>query len=207
MYTLYYSPGTASMAVHLMLIELGVPHRLERVDTSQPRSAAYLALNPLGQVPTLMVDGRPLSETSALLMLLAERHPHAGLAPAPGSALRAEYLQWMVLLSNQLMATFRLWFYPADLGAPEHAPAVQAALQARIEAVFARLDAQLAARGPYLLGESLSAADLLLTMLMRWSRRMPHPALDWPALARLAQLVRARPGWKTLYEREELTEW
>ena len=207
MYILYYSPSSASMVVHLMLLELGVPHRLERVDTSQPRTAAYLALNPLGQVPTLLVDGRPVSETSALLMLLAERHPEAGLAPPPGSPLRAEYLQWMVLLSNQLMATFRYWFYPADLGLPEHTPEVRAALQARIEGVFARLDAHLAARSPYLLGESLGVADLLLTMLMRWSRRMPRTALDWPALARLADLVRARPSWQKLYAIEELTEW
>ena len=207
MYILYYSPSSASMVVHLMLLELGVPHRLERVDTSQPRTAAYLAVNPLGQVPTLLVDGRPVSETSALLMLLAERHPEAGLAPPPGSPLRAEYLQWMVLLSNQLMATFRYWFYPADLGLPEHTPEVRAALQARIEAVFARLDAQLAARGPYLLGETLGVADLLLTMLMRWSRRMPRTALAWPALARLANLVRARPSWQRLYAIEELTEW
>ena len=207
MYTLHYSPSSASMVVHLMLLELGVPHRLERVDTSQPRTAAYLALNPLGQVPTLIVDGRPLAETSALLMLLAERHPEAGLAPPPGDPQRGEYLQWMVLLSNQLMATFRFWFYPGDLGLPEHTPQSRAALQARIEGVFARLDAHLAARGPYLLGEQPSVADLLLTMLMRWSRRMPRTALDWPALARLAHLVRARPAWKTLYEREELTEW
>jgi len=207
MYVLHYSPSSASMVVHLMLIELGVPHRLERVDTSQPRTAAYLALNPLGQVPTLIVDGRPLTETSALLMLLAERHPEAGLAPPPGDPQRGEYLQWMVLLSNQLMATFRFWFYPADLGLAEHTPQTRAALQARIESVFARLDAQLAVRGPYLLGERPSVADLLLTMLMRWSRRMPRTALDWPALARLAHLVRARPAWKTLYEREELTEW
>jgi glutathione S-transferase len=207
MYTLHYSPSSASMVVHLMLLELGVPHRLERVDTSQPRTPGYLALNPLGQVPTLIVDGRPVTETSALLMLLAERHPEAGLAPLPGSATRAEYLQWMVLLSNQLMATFRYWFYPGELGSPEHPPEVRAALQARIEGVFARLDAHLAARGPYLLGERLSAADLLLTMLMRWSRRMPRTALDWPALARLANLVRARPSWQRLYAVEELTEW
>jgi glutathione S-transferase len=207
MYTLYYSPSSASMVVHLMLIELDVPHRLELVDTSRPRDAAYLALNPQGQVPTLLVDGRPVTETSALLMLLAERHPQAGLAPLPGSPLRAEYLQWMVALSNQLMATFRFWFYPGDLGLAEHTAQSRAALQARIEAIFARIDAHLAARGPHLLGESLSTADLLLVMLMRWSRRMPRTALDWPSLARLANIVRARPSWQRLYAIEELVEW
>ncbi|HVC15751.1 MAG TPA: glutathione S-transferase N-terminal domain-containing protein, partial [Rhodanobacter sp.] len=61
MYTLYYSPGAASMLVHLTLLETGAPHALERVDleAGQQRSAAYLALNPNGVVPTLLVDGVP----------------------------------------------------------------------------------------------------------------------------------------------------
>ena len=69
------------------------------------------------------------------------------------------------------------------------------------------LDAHLARDGPYLLGREFSGADLLLTMLMRWSRRMSRPATDWPALAAAATLVRARPSWKKLYEIEGLTEW
>ena len=207
MYTLHYSPGSASMVVHLALLELGVPHRLEKVDTSQPRTAAYLALNPLGQVPTLVAGDTVVTESAAILLWLGEQHPGAGLAPAPGDPLRALYLQTVVGLSNQLMSTYRLWFYPPDLGNPEHPPALRAALQARIEGVWERLDARLAAGGPYLLGGRFSGADLLATMLMRWSRNMPRPALQWPALARLAGLVRARPSWRRLYEVEGLTEW
>jgi glutathione S-transferase len=53
----------------------------------------------------------------------------------------------------------------------------------------------------------MSVADFYLTMLMRWSRNMPKPATDWPQLAALAQRMKARPSFKTLYEREGLTEW
>ena len=81
------------------------------------------------------------------------------------------------------------------------------ALQRKIEGAWDRLDAHLAARGPYLLGREFSGADLLLTMLMRWSRKMPRPATEWPALKALADRVRARPSWKRLYEIEGLTEW
>src|SRR5512138_2821117 len=104
MYTLYYSPGAASMVVHLMLLELGVPHRLERVnlDKDVPRSAEYLRLNPRGQVPTLVVDGHPYFESAALVMILAERHPDAGLAPLPGSERRAAWYQWFVFLASAL---------------------------------------------------------------------------------------------------------
>jgi len=208
MYMLYYAPGTASMVVHLALLEIGAPYRLELVDfgTGAQRDPAYLALNPGGVVPTLVIDGRAVTESAALLLVLAERHPEAGLAPAPGTAERDAWHQWIVYLSTTLAATFRLWFYPADLAADEHAPAVREALRRRIEGAWDRLDAHLAAHGPYLVGREFSAADLLLTMLTHWSRKMPRPAAQWPALAALATRVRARASWKRMYELEGLTE-
>jgi len=209
MYTLYYSPGTASMVVHLALLEIGAPHelRLVDVDAGAQRDPAYLKLNPRGVVPTLVIDGRPLSESAALLMILAERHPESGLAPAPGTPGREAWQQWIVYLSNTLMSTYRFWFYPPELGSAEHTPEVRAALQRKIEGVWDLLDAQLSASGPYLLGREFSGADLLLTMLMRWSRNMPRPATGWHALKRLADLVRARPSWQRLYEIEGLSGW
>src|SRR5881275_2775146 len=100
MYILYYSPGTASMVVHLALLEIGVPYRLERVDFGEgaQRGPAYLALNPQGVVPTLLIDGKPVAESAALLMVLAERHPEARLAPPLGSPARNAWFQWVVYL-------------------------------------------------------------------------------------------------------------
>ena len=206
MYTLYYAPGTASMVVHLALLETGAPHELRLVDldASAQRDPDYLKLNPRGVVPTLVVDGKPLAESAALLMLLAERHPDSSLAPAPGTPERAAWYQWIVYLSNTLMSAYRFWFYPHEL---DDTPSVRAALQRRIEGAWDLLETHLVAQGPYLLGERFSGADLLLTMLMRWSRNMPRPATEWPALKRLADLVRARPSWQRLYEIEGLREW
>lgn len=209
MYTLYYSPGTASMSVHLALIEIGAPFCLERVDFERKdqHSNAYLRLNPLGQVPTLVIEGQPYVESAALLMMLADRHPEARLAPSPGTAERNAWYQWLVFQSNALGANFRNWFYPGDLGTAEHPPDVRAALQARIEAAWTRLDNHLALGGPYLLGNQLSAADLQLIMHMRWSRNMPRSALDWSALKRFARLVRGRESWQRLCDAEGLEEW
>ncbi|HEY2345927.1 MAG TPA: glutathione S-transferase family protein [Xanthomonadaceae bacterium] len=210
MYTLYYSPGTASMVVHLALLEIGAPHRLELVDfkSKAQKDPGYLKLNPQGRVPTLIVDGQPVFESAALLMLLAERHPEAKLAPAVGTPARAAWYQWIVFMANTLLPTYRLWFYPPDAtGDAEHPAHVRAIIQARIEGAFDLLEAHLSANGPCMLGAEFSGADLLLTMLMRWSRNMPRPATQWPSLKRLADLVRARPSWKKLYEVEGLTEW
>jgi len=208
-YTLYYSPGTASMVVHLALLEIGCPYELVKVDfaADEQHRPEYLKLNPLGRVPTLVIDGKPCFESTALLMLLAERHPEAALAPPPGSEARPAWYQWNVYFANALAPAYRYWFYPADLGQPEHAPELKSALRERIESAWAVVDRHLAERGPYVLGERFSGVDLLATMLMRWSRNMPRPATEWTALRRLAERVRARPSWRRLYELEGLTEW
>ncbi len=209
MYTLYYSPGTASMGVHLNLLELGLPYELALVDFAHKgqRDPAYLKLNPAGVVPTLVCDGVVLSESAAVMLNLAERHPDARLAPLVGEAERAQWIESLALLSNGLGAAYRLWFYPADVGVEEHSVAAKLAIRSRIEAIWSRLDAQLAQHGPYLLGARFSSADLMLTMYLRWSRNMPRTALEWPALARLAALVKARPSWGALYALEGLNEW
>ena len=206
---LYYAPGAASMLVHWLLLELDVPHRLHLVDTAAgaQKRPEYLALNPNGVVPTLVHDGVAMYESAALAMTLADRHPDARLAPAPGSALRPAYNQWMFHLANAVQPLFRLWWYPHEPAGPENADSVLAHVAPRIEAAWARIDAQLADNGPYLLGDAVSAADFYLTMLMRWSRHMPKPATDWPRLAALAQRMRARPSFKALYQREGLEEW
>ncbi|MEP6897581.1 MAG: glutathione S-transferase N-terminal domain-containing protein [Rhodanobacter sp.] len=208
MYKLYYSPGTASMLVHLVLLESALPHVLELVDVDQgqQRSAQYLALNPRGLVPTLMVDGVPHTEAAAMTMLLAERHPERQLAPAPGSAQRADYLQWMFYLAHALQPFFRHWFYPTEHVA-DASDTVKVVARAGIEKCLAQIDAHLAAHGPYMLGEQFSVVDLYTLMLMRWSRNMPHPATDWPHLAEFITLMKTRPSWKRLNEIEGLTEW
>ena len=210
MYTLYYSPGAASMVVHLALLEAGVEHRLEFVDleAGAQRDPAYLKLNPNGLVPTLVIDGLPFFEAAAGLMTIADRHPEAKLAPPIGSLQRAAWNQWILHLANTVQPAFRLWFYPTDITTDESAQAIiKDAVRNRIESAWNRFDRQLAVHGPCLLGDTFSAADLMLLMLMRWSRNMPKPATQWPHLAALAKRLKSRETFKTLYEREGLTDW
>ena len=209
MQTLYYSPGAASLVVHWLLIELGVEHELRFVDTKSgaQKRPEYLALNPNGVVPTLVLDGQPMFEAAALAQTLAERHPEAGLLPPPGDARRAMHTQWMFHLANAVQPLFRIWWYPHEVAGEAQAEAAHTHVRPRIEAAWDRLDAHLAANGPYLLGEAPSVADFYLVMLMRWSRGMPKPATEWPHLAALAQRMKARASFRTLYDREGLTGW
>lgn len=208
MYTLYYSPGAASMLPHLLLLEIGAEFqlRLVDIDSGANRDADYLRLNPNGVLPTLVVDDTPCRETPALLLMLCERHPESGLAPAPGTPSRNAFLQWVLFLANTLQPAFRLWFYPSDVSGVD-ADALKAAMRVRIEGCFDQLDQLLDDGRPYLLGAEISALDFYATMLMRWSRNMPRPATQWPRLKALADRVRARPSWIRLYDVEGLTEW
>ncbi|MDQ1118868.1 MULTISPECIES: glutathione S-transferase family protein [Pseudoxanthomonas] len=206
---LYYSPSTASLVVHWLLIELDIPHRLELVDfdTRAQRSPEYLRLNPQGRVPTLVLDGQVLTESAAIVMHLAELHPQAGLAPAVGTPERAAYYRWLFFCAYTLMPAYRSWFYPDEPAGEINIEPVKAAARVALEYAWQQVADHLEANGPYLLGEQRSAADFVLTMLMRWSRYMPRPTDDWPVLKAYAARMKALPSFHETYRREGITDW
>lgn len=209
MTTLYYSPGAASMVVHWLLIELQAPHELHPLDLEarEHKSAEYLVINPAGVVPTLVIEGKPVAEAAAISLHLADAYSQGNLAPAPGTADRASYYQWMFFLANTMQPAFRTWFYPAEVSGEANSEASKARARERIEAGWDRLAVHLSNAGPYLLGEKVCAVDFMLCMLMRWSRNMPKPATAWPALDAHARLLKARPSFAQLYAREGLSDW
>jgi glutathione S-transferase len=104
MLTLYFAPGSSSMAVHIALHEIGVPFEGKPMSFkgNDLRSPDYLKLNPEGKVPTLIVDGRPLTEVAAILFYLARRFPDAGLLPRDDIAGEAQALSWMSFIASTL---------------------------------------------------------------------------------------------------------
>lgn len=207
--TLYHSPSTAALVVHWLLIELDVPHVLQPLDfdRAEQKSPEYLALNPAGVVPTLVLEGQVLTEAAAIVLHLADLYPQSGLAPPVGTPARAHYYRWMFFCANTLQPAYRAWFYPGEPAGAAHSDAAQAQARQKLEAAWTQVDAHLQANGPYLLGQTLSAADFMLTMMMRWSRNMPRPSDTWPALHAHAQRMKARPAFQETYRREGLTDW
>jgi glutathione S-transferase len=104
MLTLYFAPGASSFAVHIALQEIGVPFEGKPMSFKKGdlRAPDYLALNPEGKVPTLMVDGRPLTEVAAILYYLAKRFPDAGLLPRDDIEADAQALSWMSFAASTL---------------------------------------------------------------------------------------------------------
>jgi glutathione S-transferase len=166
-----------------------------------------LKLNPLGRVPALLVGEKVYTESAALLMLLGELHPETGLAPAPADVARGKWLELMVYLANTASSAMRDWFYAEKDADAADAPAIRRLAQRRIEGVWHRLDALLNDGRRHLLGENVTTADFLATMLMRWSRDMPHPATEWSHIGPYVIRMRARPSFIEVCRRENLSTW
>ncbi len=93
MYQLYYCRGKASLTPHMLLQELDVPYQLIPIDVknNQHKSPQYLALNPMGKIPLLVDNDTNISETAAICLYLADKHPEKNFAPALGTATRGHF--------------------------------------------------------------------------------------------------------------------
>lgn len=210
--TLHYYPGNASMTPHMLLRELGVPFELALVDRAQAahKSAEYLKLNPNGLIPVLVDSDRDLVlyETAAIVLHLVDTHPQAGLAPAIGTAERAEFTKWLVWLSATLQAQMPMYFYADRYVAPGNtagAQEVKALTEARIAGLVDQIEGRLAGHGgPWFLGERYSALDPYALMLTRWTRGMQRPARTLPAIGAWQQRLLARPAVRATFEAEGL---
>ena len=104
MLTFYFCPGSSSMAPHIALHEIGTPFESRPVSLArnESRTPEFLALNPEGKVPLLVVDGTPLTEVAAILFYLAKRHPEAGLLPTGDLMAEAQVISWMSFVASTI---------------------------------------------------------------------------------------------------------
>jgi glutathione S-transferase len=104
MLTLYFAPGSSSMAVHIALHEIGVPFEAKPMSFGggDIRAPDFLQLNPEGKVPTLLINGRPLTEVAAILFYLARRFPDAKLLPRDDPEAEAQAISWMSFIAATL---------------------------------------------------------------------------------------------------------
>ena len=110
MLTLYLSPGSSSMAPHIMLHEIGVDFESRWISFAKREQYApeYLKLNPEGKVPTLLVDGHPLTEVAAILYYLAKHFPAAGLFPEGDLAAESQIISWMSFIASTIHPARRI---------------------------------------------------------------------------------------------------
>lgn len=162
--TLYHNPQSRSASARVLLEALEVPYRIELIDfaAGENRSPGFLALNPLGKLPTLVHGDAVVTEQVAITIYLADRFPAAGLAPAVDDPLRGPYLRWL--------AFYAACFEPAVVDhAFKREPLDPATSPFRdYDTVIDTLVAQLS-RADYILGDRLTAADLLWGTALKWT--------------------------------------
>ena len=193
-YVLYGRPGSGSMVVEAAFAELGLglDHRLVGKAGDGGVDPAFLAINPRGQVPVLVLpDGSAVTETAAILLHLADAHPGSGLAPKAGSSARAQHDRWLCFFhANVYEAMLRYFYSDRYVSDPSAAPAVKSAAHSYIIQHFALFEAELGA-GPYHNGDNLAMLDLYIWMLAQW---VDGAVADCPKLTRLCASVAARPA-------------
>ena len=174
MLKVYGAAGSGSIPVEATLTLLGEPYELIESVTYDPEDEAARqrvgALNPLKQVPTLVLpDGAVMTESVAILIHLADSHPQARLAPAPDDPRRAQFLRWMIYIPASIYSMFWVRDVPSRLAGDD--PAQQALLKARtaerIADCWRMMDAQLTP-GRYIQGDELSVLDLYVAVVSRW---------------------------------------
>ncbi|WP_395019977.1 glutathione S-transferase family protein [Dongia sp.] len=199
MYKLYWAPGSAAMAPQAILNALNVKHELIKVDDdkNEQKSAEYMRLNPHGRVPTLVYDGaQVMYESAAICLFLTERHPEAGLAPAPGHPDRGLFLQWMAYQTNTLQeALMHYWHGNYFIDGVDQQAQLSAKAEQRVDEMFGFLDGVLARSGPWLCGKNFYACDIYLAMMARWTRKMEKPAVHHREIKRLVQHCLALPAY------------
>lgn len=200
---LYYTPGACSMAVHIVLCELGVPHELERVDLQSHTTESgenFQTINPKGYVPTLQLgDGQRLTEVAAILLYLAEHFPEGGLLPPAGTIKRFRIQEWLAFISSELHKSFGPMFRP-NINADW-----KAALLANIERRLAYVDQALTGQD-YLTGTRFSIADAYLFTIVNWATIMHIDLSRWPSLQAFQKRVAARPAVEKAMRAEGLLQ-
>jgi glutathione S-transferase len=147
-----------------MLEEVGRPYRTEVLDFATTMKApAYLAINPMGKVPTVVHDGTVITEGAAICAYLADAFPRAGLAPAPGSALRGPYYRWLFFAAGPLEAAVTNKAFGFEVPPNRKGMAGYGSLSDVISALEGALSDR-----EYIVGDRFSAADLYLGSHLGW---------------------------------------
>ena len=196
MYKLHYFPGNASFSPHAIINEVGGEVELILVDRTknEQKDPEYLKINPAGRIPTLVDGDLVLFESAAICMHLADKHPKANLAPPLGTDDRAHFYKWMMYFTNSIQPDVLIFHYTNRYTTNEAGvPGMKAGGDQRLHRWFDIVEENMGA-GPYLLGDTFSAADIYLTMLCRWGRLQdPKPAAR-PKIGKLVDLVLNRPA-------------
>ena len=174
MLELYFAPGACSFVPHVALEVVkattgnAFEPKLVKLHKGENKTPEYLAMNPNGQVPVLVADGKPLNQIVAICDYLDRSFPAAGLLPSDPWA-RAQALSQLAWMNNTTHPTFTHFFRPEAFAAGDEARAdVRRSAVARFRGCLERIQGWIAGASPYWLGARIGVHDAYAFTLLRW---------------------------------------
>ncbi len=191
---LYYSKAACSLAAHIVLDELGIDYELVSVDLRGEIPADFLAANPLGAVPTLILDdGQSVTEVSVVLQYLADLKPELKLAPRPDSFERYRLEEWLNFIATELHKGFSpLWKLPV-YGDEATQAAVKNHVLSELSDRFDIVAQKLGSR-EFLMPSGYTIADAYMFTILSWHKFLKVDLSKWPTLLQYLERVQARPA-------------
>ena len=187
---LYYSPGSCSLAVHIVLLETGLDFETVKVNLQTHKLVNgddYYAISPRGYVPLVeFADGSRHTEGAALLQYIADLAPERALLPPAGTLQRLEAVAWLTYISTELHKTFSPWLWHQ-----ETAESTKAKCLAKLATRFSELEGVLTSRD-YLTGQ-YSVADAYAFTVLSWARMLSVDLSPYPHLGEYLARIAARP--------------
>ena len=202
-FVLYGDRGSGAFSVEAALAEAGADYEFRTVSlkNNEQRTPDFLAINPSGKMPALQLpEGGIVTESLAILVMIAERFPDAHLLPPQASFARAQVLRWLAFMATELYPMVEIVDYPARF-VPEGAESDALRERAREKLRQRFLIIEQAVSGPWLLAEGFSAADIYAAMFSRWDIGAEFRAANLPKVVALANAVAARPRIAPIWQR------
>lgn len=198
---LFYSPGACSLSPHIVLRETEQDFILEKVDLMKKETASgkdYLAINPKGQVPALLLDeGNLLTEGVAIVLYLADKKPNSNLIAPVGNLSRYQTIAWLAYITSELHKSFSPLFRQET---PEEYKAI---LRAKLETQFKYLD-QILKKDEYLQENHFTIADAYLFVILRWAFALKFDLNKYKYLSAYFNRVAQRPAVQAALTEEGL---
>lgn len=189
------NPGCGSAIVEAALALSDLPYETEMLEIWQPgpERERLFQLNPLGQVPILILpDGTLMTESAAMVLHVIDQAPDAGLAPGPRNPARPAFLRWLIFLVASIYPTFTYGDDPSRyVNEQEARDELRAVTEAECQRAWRQIETGIA--GPWMLGETRSALDLFVWVMTHWRPRRQWFSDYCPKLARIADAVAADP--------------
>ncbi len=185
----FHSPNTRSAGVRILLEELGAPYELHALNmkAGEQRQADYLKINPMGKVPAILHGDALVTEQVAIYIYLADLFPAAGLAPALNDPLRGPYLRWLAYYGSCFEPGGVDRALKRDPAPPSMCP--YGDFDTMLQTVVDQLK-----KGPYILGDRFSAADVLWGTSLTWMTAFKLVP-ELPEITRYIARITARPSF------------